>query len=407
MPAFEYTALNPEGRQVKGVLEGDSPKVVRQNLRLNGLTPLELQAVVKKSDERHHKYSQFGARKGMNVTELALFTRQLATLLKSGTPLEEALRTVAKQSERARVKRTILSVRSKVIEGHSLEDGLNDFPNTFPEIYRATVSAGEKSGHLDPVLERLADYTESRQEMQQNVLLALIYPIILMIICVLVVIGLLTYVVPQVVEVFADLGNELPLPTRFLLATSELLQEIWLALLIIIIGFILSFNYMMKKIKFRQQVHIIQLRIPIIRKVVKGLNTARFARTLSILTAAGVPVLEALRISSEVIPNLPMKHAVHDAAINVREGAAIHASLESSGYFPPMTLHLIASGEASGKLESMLERAAIQQERELKTIIATTLGLFEPLMIVLMGVIVLFIVLAIMLPIFEMNQLVG
>mgnify|MGYP005690266021 FL=1 len=243
--------------------------------------------------------------------------------------------------------------------------------------------------------------------MQQNVSLALVYPVILLVICVLVVTGLLTYVVPQVVNVFADMGNELPLPTRFLLAASELLQTTWVYMLMTLLALLMGFKALMKNLVFKHKVHALQLRLPIAGKVIRGLNTARFARTLSILTASGVPVLDALRIASDVIPNLPMKKAVHDAAINVREGAAIHSSLESSRYFPPMTLHLIASGEASGNLESMLERAASQQERELKTVIATTLGLFEPLMIVLMGVIVLFIVLAIMLPVFVMNQLVG
>ena len=406
MPAFEYTALDDAGRQKKGVIEGDSAKAARQQIRAKGLSPLDLNIVVQKgSSEGRLSLFSFGGR--MSSSDLALFTRQLATLLKSGTPLEEALRTTAKQSEKARVTRTILGVRSKVTEGHSLENGLADFPSSFPELYRATVSAGEKSGHLDPVLERLADYTESRQEMQQNISLALVYPIILLIICVVVVIGLLTYVVPQVVEVFADLGQELPLPTRFMLATSALLRSTWWYWLIAIIGGIFVFNNLMKSQAFKSKVHALLLRLPIVGKVIRGLNTSRFARTLSILTASGVPVLESLRIAAQVIPNLPMRQAVFDAAVNVREGASIHSSLETSRYFPPMTLHLIASGEASGNLEVMLERAATQQERELKTVIATTLGLFEPLMIVFMGGLVLAIVLAVMLPIFNLNQLVG
>ena len=406
MPAFEYTALDDVGRQKKGVIEGDSPKAARQQLRAKGLAPLDLSIVAQKgsSSERKSLFS-FGGR--MNSSDLALFTRQLATLLKSGTPLEEALRTSAKQSEKARVTRTILGVRSKVTEGHSLESGLADFPSSFPELYRATVAAGEKSGNLDPVLERLADYTESRQEMQQNVSLALVYPIILLIICVIVVVGLLTYVVPQVVDVFADLGQELPMPTRFMLATSAILRATWWYWLIGIVAGVFVFSNLMKSQTFKSKVHALLLRLPIIGKVLRGLNTSRFSRTLSILTASGVPVLEALRIAAQVIPNLPMRQAVFDAAVNVREGASIHSSLESSRYFPPMTLHLIASGEASGNLEVMLERAATQQERELKTVIATTLGLFEPLMIVFMGGLVLMIVLAIMLPIFNLNQLVG
>jgi len=377
MPAFEYSALDDVGRQKKGVIEGDSPKSARQSLRSQGLTPLDINPIARKDrDTKQRSLFSFGKR--MSSSELALFTRQLATLLQAGTPLEEALRTSAKQSEKAHVTRTILGVRSKVT------------PPPPP-----------------PPLERLADYTESRQEMQQSVTTALVYPVILLIICIAVVVGLLTYVVPQVVEVFADLGNELPLPTRILLATSDFLRATWWYWIIAIVGGLFAFSYLMKTHSFKSKVHALQLRLPIMGKLIRGLNTSRFARTLSILTASGVPVLEALKISSQVVPNLPMKKAINDAAVNVREGASIHSSLESSKHFPPMTLHLIASGEATGNLEAMLERAATQQERELKTIISATLSLFEPLMIVFMGGLVFMIVLAIMLPLFEMNQLVS
>ncbi|MFK8027961.1 MAG: type II secretion system inner membrane protein GspF [Gammaproteobacteria bacterium] len=406
MPAFEYTALDDSGRNKKGVIEGDSPKSARQLLRSQGLTPLDIHPIAQK-DRNSKRQSFLSLGKRMSASELALFTRQLATLLQAGTPLEEALRTTAKQSEKSHVTRTILGVRSKVTEGHSLENGLAEFPATFPDLYRATVAAGEKSGNLDPVLERLADYTESRQEMQQNVTTALVYPIVLLIICIGVVVGLLTYVVPQVVQVFADLGNELPLPTRVLLASSDFLRATWWYWIGAIVAGIFIFKYLMKTHAFKNKFHSLQLRLPIVGRLIRGLNTSRFARTLSILTASGVPVLEALRIASHVIPNLPMKKAVNDAAVNVREGASIHGSLETSKHFPPMTLHLIASGEASGNLEIMLERAAVQQERELKTVISATLSLFEPLMIVFMGGLVFGIVIAIMLPLFEMNQLVG
>ena len=406
MPAFEYHALDSAGRQKKGVIEGDSPKSARQLLRSRGLTPLDIHTIARQ-DRRGKKPLKFSFGRGMSGAELALFTRQLATLLQAGTPLEEALRTSAKQSEKPRVMRTILGVRARVTEGHSLENGMAEFPATFPELYRATVSAGEKSGNLDPVLERLADYTESRQEMQQSVTTALVYPLVLLIICIIVVVGLLTYVVPQVVDVFADLGNELPLPTKILLSLSDFLRATWGYWLAAIAASLMTLNYLMKRPAFKTRVHAWQLRLPIVGRLIRGFNTSRFARTLSILTASGVPVLESLRIASQVMPNLPMKKAVNDAAVNVREGASIYSSLESARYFPPMTLHLIASGEASGNLEAMLERAAIQQERELKAIIATTLSLFEPLMIVLMGGLVFMIVLAIMLPLFELNQLVG
>ena len=404
MPAFEYIALDNSGRQKKGVVEGDSPKIARQQLRSQGLSPLELSLLAEKKERGKLKLS-FG--EGMNAGELALFTRQLATLLRSGTPLEEALRTTAKQSEKPRVSKILTGVRSKVAEGHSLENGLASFPSAFPELYRATVAAGEKSGHLDPVLERLADYTETRQETQQNIVSALVYPIILLIISFAVVIGLLTFVVPQIIGVFTDMQQELPLPTQILISLSDFLKATWVYILIAIAVGIFVFMRLMKQQLFREKVHQLLLKLPIFGRLIRGLNTGRFARTLSILTASGVPVLESLRIAAQVIPNLPMRQAVYNAAVNIREGSSIHSALDSSGYFPPMTLHLIASGEASGDLEMMLERAATQQERELKMIIGSTVKLLEPLMIVFMGIVVLAIVMAILLPILSMNQAIG
>ena len=404
MPAFEYIALDNSGRQKKGVVEGDSPKIARQQLRSQGLSPLEISLLAEKKERGKLKLS-FG--EGMNAGELALFTRQLATLLRSGTPLEEALRTTAKQSEKPRVSKILTGVRSKVAEGHSLENGLASFPSAFPELYRATVAAGEKSGHLDPVLERLADYTETRQETQQNIVSALVYPIILLIISFAVVIGLLTFVVPQIIGVFTDMQQELPLPTQILISLSDFLKATWVYILIAIAVGIFVFMRLMKQQLFREKVHQLLLKLPIFGRLIRGLNTGRFARTLSILTASGVPVLESLRIAAQVIPNLPMRQAVYNAAVNIREGSSIHSALDSSGYFPPMTLHLIASGEASGDLEMMLERAATQQERELKMIIGSTVKLLEPLMIVFMGIVVLAIVMAILLPILSMNQAIG
>jgi general secretion pathway protein F len=403
MPAFEYKALTTAGRQQSGVIEGDTARQARQFLRDRGLNPLEINLVV--SDKTEGKVRR-GFSRGLKAGELALFTRQLATLVRSGTPLEQALYTTARQSEKSRVKRIVLAVRARVNEGHSLESGLSEFPAAFPELYRATVAAGEKSGHLDEVLDRLADYAERRQEMQQRINMAMFYPAILTTIAILVAGGLLTYVVPQVVQVFEHLGQQLPWLTRALIAVSDALKSYGL---IGIIGLALAgylFSRAMLNTAFRMRVHRQMLRLPLISRVVRGFNTARFARTLSILSASGVPVLEAMRIAAQVIPNLPMKQAVLDAAANVREGASIQSSLDNSGYFPPITLHLIASGESSGNLENMLERAAEHQERELQTLIGALMTLFEPVLILFMGLLVLIIVLAILLPVFELNQLV-
>ncbi len=404
MPAFEYTALDTAGREKRGVIEGDSPRAARQQLRSKGFDPLAINQV----KDRKEKSAVKGLfSRGFSSTDLALFTRQLSTLVRSGTPLEESLRTVGNHTEKPRVKRTIMGVRSRVTEGYSLEKAMGEFPSAFPEMYRATIAAGEKSGHLDAVLDRLADYTETKQETTQSVVGALVYPIALLFIAISVVVLLVVVVVPKVVGIFADLGQELPLLTRILISFSNFLAAYGIYILIAIIVGAIAFSRAMRSEMFKQKMHKIFLGLPIVGKLTRGVNTARFSRTLSIMTASGVPVLDSLRIAAEVIMNRPMRQAVQEAAVSISEGATIHSSLERSGHFPPMTLHLIASGEQSGNLEEMLDRAASQQERELNTVINTTLKLLEPLIIVGMGILVLGIVMAILMPIFNLNQLVG
>ncbi|MFO7592802.1 MAG: type II secretion system inner membrane protein GspF [Pseudomonadota bacterium] len=404
MGAFEYTALDSRSREKRGVLEGDTARQIRQQLREQGLIPLEVDEVAGK--EKGRTRTRMMPRPGVSASELALMTRQLATLISAALPLEEALRTVAQQSERPRTKSLLLAVRSRVLEGHTLADGLAEFPHVFPEIYRTTVAAGEQAGHLDMVLERLAEYTEKRQQMRQKILLALFYPAILTTIAILVTIGLLTYVVPEVVKVFENTGQELPGLTSGLISLSDFLRENGIYMLILLIGIATLISYLLKNPVLRGRWHRIQLRLPLVGRLTRGLNSARFARTFSILNASGVPVLEGMRISAEVLGSLPMREGVRSAAQRVREGTPIARALEQSGYFPPMTLHLIASGESSGRLDSMLERAAEDQERELESTVALLMGVFEPLLILTMGFIVLLIVLAILLPIFDMNQLV-
>jgi len=402
MGAFEYTALDARGRERTGVLEGDASRQIRQQLREQGLTPLSVEAVQQR--EARSKKSIFKRR--ISAMDLALITRQWATLVRSGLPIDEVLATVSRQSEKPRLKSMIAAVRSRVMEGHTLAVALADFPNVFSELFRSTVSAGEQSGHLEVVLERLADYTEARQQLSQKIMLALIYPAILTIVAVLVVAFLMAVVVPQVVGVFENTGTELPWATILLIGISDFLQHFGILLLVVLFAALVLFFYLNRFENFRRRVHKLQLTIPVIRRLVKGIETARFARTFSILVASGVPVLEGMRISAQVMTNIPMREAVDDAAKRVREGSVIHRALDSCGYFPPMMVNLIASGEASGNLEEMLERSASGQEREVETLIAGAMGLFEPLLIVVMGGIVLFIVIAILLPIFNMNQLI-
>jgi general secretion pathway protein F len=403
--AFEYTALDNGGRSRKGVIEGDTARHVRSLLRERQLLPVTVEAVATR-ESRRQRGSRFGFARGVSAADLSLMTRQLSTLVRAGLPLEEALLAVSQQTEKPRVQSILLGVRAKVVEGHTLATGLGDFPRVFPEIYRATVSAGEQSGHLDAVLERLSEYTESREQMRQNVMGAMLYPLVLTIMCFTIVSILLTYVVPKVVDVFEANHAKLPLATRVLVGVSGFLRHYGLWLLIVIAVAAFVFWRSLKSRETRRRVHQGLLTLPLVGRILRGVNTAQFTRTLSILTASAVPVLDALRIASEVVTNLPMRDAVTEAAARVREGAPIGRSLSTSRLFPPMTVHLISSGESSGQLQTMLERAATNQERELEGLLAALVGLLGPLLIVGMGLFVMGIVFAMLLPIFEMNSLI-
>jgi general secretion pathway protein F len=403
MGAFAYTALDTSGKERRGVLEGDTARHVRSQLREQQLLPVTVTEVAAQEASRQKSFS-FGS--GVSATDLSLLTRQLATLSRAGLPLEEALLAVSQQSEKARVQTVMLGVRAKVMEGHTLADGLSEYPRVFPEIYRATVSAGEQAGHLDDVLERLADYTENREVLRQKVLGALLYPIALTVMCFVIVSILLVFVVPKVVEVFDSYRAKLPLSTRVLIAVSDFARHwgIWALIGLALVIWLLVRS--LKKPAARARFGRLQLRTPLVGRIVRGFNTARFTRTLSILSGSSVPVLEALRIAGEVVTNLPMREAVAQATARVREGAPIGRSLAASRLFPPMTIHLISSGESSGELDTMLQRAAESQERELDGLLTAMMGLLGPLLIVGMGVFVIGIVFAMLLPIFQMNDLI-
>ncbi|RLA29633.1 MAG: type II secretion system protein GspF [Gammaproteobacteria bacterium] len=403
MGAFEFVALDQKGKESKGLLEGDTPKHVRQILRDRQLLPISVNEVTKKESRTQGKLS---IRRGLSASDLALLTRQLATLAQSGLPLEESLLAVSQQNENPRTQSILMGVRSRVMEGHSLAAGLADFPHAFPQLYRATVAAGEQSGHLDAVLERLAEFTETRQQLQQQIRNALIYPIALIVTAVGIISFMLAYVVPKVVYIFENYDQELPLLTRIMIASSDFIRGYWFILILVIVGLIFGMRHLLKKDGPKRKYHHLLLRLPLISKLTRGINTARFTQTLSILAGAGVPILESLHIASQVVVNLPMREAVEEAALRIREGAMISRSLAASKLFPPMTTHLISSGEASGRLEEMLAHAAKNQEREVNGLIAAMLGIMQPLMVIIMAAIVLMIVLAILLPIFELNNLI-
>lgn len=403
MAAFEYKALDQKGKQKKGVMEADSARQVRQQLREKGFAPLS----VDQTTEKQSATNLFSSKRKLSVKELALITRQIATLIQSGIPIEETLGAVASQSEKTNVRSMLLAVRAKVLEGYTLADSLSEFPAAFPNLYCSTVAAGEHAGHLDLVLNRLADYTEARQQARQKIQLAAIYPVILAFVAISIVVFLLTYVVPDIIEVFVNNGQDLPPLTQGLLAVSDFLAKWGLAIFVLLVIAGIAFKAGLKKDKFRFAFHKRLLYMPFIKKIARGANTSQFASTLSILNSSGVPLVDAMRIAAEVLANDCLKASLVEAAVKVSEGGNLHQSLEQTGYFPPMMIHMIASGESSGELDQMLERTARHQESDLQGLIETIVGLFEPLMLLFMGGVVLIIVLAIMLPILNMSNLVS
>ena len=405
MSAFAYQALDAKGRRKEGMIEADSARQARQVLREQGLTPLALTEAVEQVRQQTQGRNWLQPR--ISTSELALLTRQLATLVAAALPIEEALKAVAQQTEKAKLSTLIAAVRTKVLEGHSLADGLSAFPSIFDRLYRAMVAAGEKSGHLDTVLDRLADYTEQRQQMKSKLLQAMIYPIILTLVAISVIAILLATVVPKVVEQFIHMKQQLPFSTRFLMAASDLVRDYGLWFLLLTAIGLICWGSWVKKPLNRQHYHAMLLRLPVIGRVSRGLNTARFARTLSILNSSAVPLLDGMRISGVVLSNDEAKIRVAEAAERVREGGSLRASLEQTKLFPPMMLHMIASGERSGELDNMLERAADNQDREFESQVNIALSIFEPALVVSMAVIVLFIVLAILQPILQLNNMIG
>lgn len=408
MPAYHYVAVNQSGREQKGVIEAETEKQARQVLRDKALIPLNIRPTQHKKEVSAPFWSNWTRARGLSSKELALITRQFATLLSAGLPIEEALQAVGEQTEKPHVKGLILSVRGKVLEGHSLATALREYPEAFSNLYCSTIAAGEKSGYLDKVLLRLAEYTEQQWHLRQKLKTALIYPSMIVLVAFGIVGFLLEYVVPKMVAVYSHLNQALPALTEILIATSNVVRSAGLyIILIVIVGFIVWRRALKKSDALRERYHRFLLRLPLIGYAIKTADTARFARTLSILTAAGVPVLDAMQISAPLMTTLPIRKAVEEAVFRVREGAAIHLALKQTQFFSPMAIHMIASGEASGQLEDMLQRVALNQEDEILRLIEVGLALFEPAIILLMGIVVLFIVLAVLLPIFNLNQFAG
>ena|SRR5690554_6415999 len=402
MAAFVYRAVDTNGKQQKGVLEADSSRQVRQQLRDKGWIPLSVEVTTQKAKNE----GVFSRSPRLSVPELALITRQLATLIQAGLPIDESLKALSDQTGKQRIKAMILAIRAKVLEGYTLAKALAEYPKAFPHLYRSTVAAGEHAGHLDSVLNRLADYTEARQASDQKIKLAAMYPIILSIVAIGIVIGLLTYVVPDIVDVFVKNGQELPGLTQFMLNLSHFITDWGLLTIILLVVALIVFNMALRNAGFRKKWHAFLIRMPALGRFVKDTNTARFGSTLAILTSSGVPLVDAMRIASQVVLNIPIQEALTQATIKVSEGSSLNKALAETGFFPPIMLHMIASGENSGELDSMLAKTATQQETTLENTVEALVKIFEPLMLLMMGGIVATIVAAIMMPILELQKMV-
>ena len=403
MATFSYKALDAKGKQKKGTQEADSARMLRQQLRNVGMTPLEVESVATKRKKAGAGFIQ----SKIKTADLALITRQLSTLVASSIPIEESLQAVAEQCDKPKIKDMISSVRGGVIEGHTLADSMRNYPMIFDGLFCAMVAAGEKSGHLEKVLDRLADYAEQRQEMKSKMMQALIYPMVLTLVAISVVAILLTSVVPQVVGQFQHMGAELPGSTTFLIATSDALSAYGLYFVSICIVALLFFKQHLRKAKNQLRFDRFLLRIPVIGKVANELNTARFARTLSILNSSAVPLLDAMSIAGDVLSNQYIRLKVAEAAARVREGTSLGRALASTKLFPPMMLHMITSGEKSGELGNMLERSADNQDKQFSAQVTLALGVFEPALVISMAGVVLFIVTAILQPILALNNMVS
>jgi len=405
MPAFRYEAVDTGGITRKGVLNADSPRSARADLRLQGLTPLAVEPIAAQVDDSGAARSRgFGER--LSQVELALFTRQLASLLEAGLPLEQAFTALLEQAERAYMRDLIASIRSEVMGGASFSSALARHPRDFAEIYRALVSSGEQIGQLARVLARLADYIERRNALVQRVRLAFTYPAIVTVVAFAIVIFLLTYVVPQIVSVFANTKQKLPVLTVMMLGVSNFTRAYGIYVGLALIGLWVMWRRALRNPELKRRWHAWLLDAPVYGKFERSFNTARFASTLAITTGSGVPILRALETSRDTLSNVAMRGLVEDATASVREGASLARALSAQKYFPPMLVHMIRAGEITGELPAMLERAADSQQADLERRALTIAGLLEPVLILAMGLVVLLIVLAVLMPIIEINQLV-
>lgn len=407
MATFEYQALNAKGRTVKGVTSGDHAKQVRVELRAQGLIPLNVKSISESAASKSDQKGRPSRRIKISTNELSIMTRQMATLLESGMTVEETLSAVIKQSEGHKVKTVISDIRSMVTEGYSLSDAIAMYPNSFPEIYRASIAAGEQSGTLDNVLDRLADYLEDSHAMQQKITQAIVYPIFLFFVCAAILVVLIVVVVPKIVGVYEDTKQDLPNLTKAVIKISDFMVNYGVIVGIALVALVILIRFVFKQDKPKLWLHRTYLKIAGLRKMVQNIDSARMSRTLSIMVGSGVPILSSMRASQAVMNNRVLQQDLQQATEEVSQGVSIGRALDRSGHFPPLLVHMVSSGENSGRLGHMLEKAATATENEMQTRISMMVSLLGPMMILIMGSMVMTIILAILMPMMKLQEMVN
>jgi type II secretion system protein F len=405
MPVYEYTAINPNGKQTKGTLDADSVRTARQRLRAQGIFPTEIkEGAAVRSKSRDDK-SLFKSNR-VSTKDLAVATRQLATLTAAGLPLVSCLQALGEQTGSQNLRRVIVEIRENVEEGSALAKAMSSYPKAFPRLYVNMVTSGEASGTLDTVLENLADYLEAQLDLRNKVTSALFYPILVFAFSTLVVIALFTLVVPNIVEIFQKQGAVLPLPTRIMIGISDMIIHGWYLIAALIFGFFYAVGWYYNQEKGKSRIDRILLNLPIYGTLYRKIATTRISNTLSTLLASGVGLLTALDIVKNIMSNVHIRKALEDAKDGVREGRSLAKELSKSGIFPSMLSHMIAVGETSGKLEHMLGKAGKAYDNEVNAALSGLTSIIGPLMIIVLGGIVFFIVISVLMPMVDLINVV-
>jgi len=406
LAVFEYKGVNASGKSVGGIIDAESPRLARQKLRSDGIFPTEVAEEKAQKSRLSQDISLQNLFQRISAQEISVMTRQLATLLRAGLPLVSSLNALADQIENPKLKKIITQIRERVNEGSSLAAALEEFPKVFPDLYVNMISAGEAGGALELVLCRLAEYQESQVRIRNRIRGALIYPAVMTVVGFGVLGILFTFVVPKFVAIFEDLEQALPLPTVILIGISDFVRAYWYLLLLFAGAAVYGLARYRKTPKGREHYDLFLLKIPVFGRLIMLGVVIRFTRTLSTLLSSGVPLLKALDILTAVVNNSVFANAISSARVSVTEGASLSQPLKQSGVFPPILIHMIASGEQSGELEEMLAKVAEIYEEEADTLASTLMSLLEPVLILGMAMVVAFIVISILLPLLEINQMV-